>query len=287
MDFLFWLKKKGYREATLQGYSDVFKHFCKYVNLYDPEDVKAFIAGKKVSEARKQILVDKYARYCEFKRVPFDKPIYRAVKRLPFIPTEKEIDALIAGCGKKTSTFLQTLKETGARAGEAFSLKWIDVDFEKSVVCINNPEKNSLPRTIRVSSKLIAMLNTLPKKNEYVFRNNAKSRLSRFARNFYDSRISIAEKLQNPRIRSINLKTFRHWKATMEYQRTKDILHVKALLGHVNIQNTLVHTHLVHFENYDYVCKTAKTVEEATALIENGFEYVTEMDGVKLFKKPK
>ena len=73
----------------------------------------------------------------------------------------------------------------------------------------------------------------------------------------------------------------------MEYQRTKDILHVKALLGHVNIQNTLVYTHLVHFENYDYVCKTAKTVEEATALIENGFEYVTEMDGVKLFKKPK
>jgi hypothetical protein len=27
LDFLFWLKKKGYREATLQGYSDVFKHF--------------------------------------------------------------------------------------------------------------------------------------------------------------------------------------------------------------------------------------------------------------------
>jgi hypothetical protein len=38
---------------------------------------------------------------------------------------------------------------------------------------------------------------------------------------------------------------------------------------------------------YDYTCKTAKTLEEATLLIEDGFEYVTEMDGVKLFRKRK
>ena len=139
LNFLFWLKKKGYREDTLQVYCDVFKHFCKYVNLDDPEDVKAFIARKKVSEVRKQILVEKYARYCEFKQIPFAKPTYRAVKRLPFIHNEQEINALIAGCGKKTSVFLQLLKETGARAGEAFALKWIDIDFEKSVVCVNHP----------------------------------------------------------------------------------------------------------------------------------------------------
>ena len=37
----------------------------------------------------------------------------------------------------------------------------------------------------------------------------------------------------------------------------------------------------------EYVCKTAATVNEASELIELGFEYVTEMDGLKLFKKPK
>lgn len=49
----------------------------------------------------------------------------------------------------------------------------------------------------------------------------------------------------------------------------------------------MVYTHLVNFGKDDYVCKVAKTVQEATALIENGFEYVTEMEGVKLFRKPK
>lgn len=57
------------------------------------------------------------------------------------------------------------------------------------------------------------------------------------------------------------------------------------MLGRKNIKNTLVYTHLVNLESDEYVCKIAKTVEEARALVENGFGYVTEVDGVKLFRK--
>ena len=37
----------------------------------------------------------------------------------------------------------------------------------------------------------------------------------------------------------------------------------------------------------EYVCKTAKSLAEAGSLIEAGFEYMTELDGVKLFRKRK
>ena len=74
----------------------------------------------------------------------------------------------------------------------------------------------------------------------------------------------------------------------MEYHRTKDILHVKQLLGHENINNTLIYTHLVTFDNEDdFSCRTAATVKEARELIEAGFEYVTDMADVKLFRKRK
>jgi integrase len=64
------------------------------------------------------------------------KPKYKPVDKLPFIPTEPEIDSLIGGCGKQMSAFLQVLKETGARCGEAFQLKWTDIDFVTSTLRI-------------------------------------------------------------------------------------------------------------------------------------------------------
>ena len=73
----------------------------------------------------------------------------------------------------------------------------------------------------------------------------------------------------------------------MEYHRTRDILHVMNILGHKSIKNTLVYTHLVNFESDDYICKVAKTVDEAKSLIESGFEFVVEFQDAKLFRKRK
>jgi hypothetical protein len=53
------------------------------------------------------------------------------------------------------------------------------------------------------------------------------------------------------------------------------------LLGHKRIQNTLNYTQLVEFNSQDeYVCKAARTTEEAKELIESGFEYVCDMEQV-------
>lgn len=40
-------------------------------------------------------------------------------------------------------------------------------------------------------------------------------------------------------------------------------------------------------EEKEYTVKTAKTVEEAIELIKHGYEYVTEMEGIKLYRKHK
>ena len=74
----------------------------------------------------------------------------------------------------------------------------------------------------------------------------------------------------------------------MEYHKTKDLLYIKQLLGHKDLRTTLRYTQLLeNLGNDEYHCKTAKTIKEATQLIENGFEYVTDIDGAKLFKKRK
>jgi len=99
--------------------------------------------------------------------------------------------------------------------------------------------------------------------------------------------MKLARTLQNPRLLQIHFHTLRHFKATMEYHRTRNILYVKQLLGHKRLENTEIYTHLIEFENDEYHSATAKTIEEAKQLIETGFEYVTEMEDIKLFRKRK
>ncbi|UCH03338.1 MAG: hypothetical protein JSV20_10375 [Candidatus Bathyarchaeota archaeon] len=73
----------------------------------------------------------------------------------------------------------------------------------------------------------------------------------------------------------------------MEYNKTKDILYVKELLGHRDIKTTLIYTQLIHFESNDFHSAVAKTVEEARKLIESGFEYVCTYNDVMLYRKRK
>lgn len=141
---------------------------------------------------------------------------------------------MIAGSPRETATILQSLKETGCRIGEACKAEWIDFNEQAMTAMINHPEKNSNPRILKISSKLVGMLNALPRKSERIFdKTTGETAQLCLAR----ARQKMASKLQNPRIKMITHHTLRHWKATMSYHETKDILHVQQLLGH-KIENT-------------------------------------------------
>jgi hypothetical protein len=58
-------------------------------------------------------------------------------------------------------------------------------------------------------------------------------------------------------------------------------------LGHKKIETTLIYTRLMEVRDGEYVSAIARTVEEARRLIEEGYEYVCDIDNVKLFRKRK
>jgi integrase len=126
------------------------------------------------------------------------------------------------------------------RSGEAYKLQWTDIDSISKIIRVT-PEKNSEPRIFKVSEKLIGMLNALPKNSKRVF-GDVIEKNRRVT--FHASRKRTAQKLQNPRILQIHFHTLRHWKATLLYHQTKDILYVMRFLGHKNIKNTLLYIQL-------------------------------------------
>jgi integrase len=290
VEYSFWLLKQGYAKSTIEGRTKLLRILVKRgANLYDPESLKGIIAKQKWCNGRKNNACDAYSSFLKMVGGKWEAPVYKCIRKIPFIPKETEIDQLIAGCSKRMSTFLQTLKETGARCGEIWWLKWKDIDFESHIINIT-PEKNSNPRVIRASKKLLGMLSHLPRNyGDRVF-SFPHMPVDHHARGFCLQRKRIANKTGNPRILRIHFHTFRHWKGTMLYHKTKDIYYVMQALGHKNIKNTLLYIQLekaLFQGEQDYISKVAKTEKDICALVEAGFEYVTEFQGATIFRKPK
>jgi integrase len=130
------------------------------------------------------------------------------------------------------------------------------------------------------------MLQTTPKKTDRIF-----SSLSSTASNFYIQRKTLARKLNNPRILKISLHTLRHWKATMEYHKTKDIIHVQQILGHRDIKSTMIYINLEQalfsVSSDEFHVKTAENADEACRLAEAGFEHFDTIDKIHIYRKRK
>ncbi len=151
-------------------------------------------------------------------------PRNTVVEAIPWIPTEQETDCLIAAAPKKLSAFLQLLKKTAMKRGEAKRLQWVNVDAERSTITLNEPEKHSNPRMWKVTPRLIAQLNALPKTSDKLFGN---CKMDSLKSAFLHLRKRQASKLQNPRLLKIGFHTIRHRKATMLYHETKDPFYIR------------------------------------------------------------
>ncbi|MGQ9551643.1 MAG: tyrosine-type recombinase/integrase [Candidatus Bathycorpusculaceae bacterium] len=167
---------------------------------------------------RKANAVKAYTSFLKMAGGTWQPPICRDVRKLPFIPLEREIDDLAASCNRYIAAFLRMGKETGARAGEIYNLKWSDIDFERQTTRVA-AEKNSNQRIFKMSNTLTAMLQKLPRDNNYVF--HYYGMLNHLRRSFQRCRKRAAFKLGNPRLLQITFHTLRHGRGQWSMPRQR------------------------------------------------------------------
>ncbi len=289
LEFEFWMQKQGYKPQTIKArVARVRALATRGANLYDPETVKAVIALQKTwCDGTKANVVDTYTCFLQKEGLTWDPPRYKREEKIPFIPSEAELNLLIGAAGRKLGIFLQGLKETGADPGELAAIMPKDINKEARTITLNHPVKGHRPRILTVSQDLINRLGTVMKEHGRTFK------AEQLRRAFLLKKKAVARKLSNPRLKEVKFITFRHWVGTMEYHRTKDILHVQRLLGHKSIQNTLIYIDLeakiFNSPNDGFTSRIAHNVGEAASLVEAGFDYVTGeySDGGKIFRKRK
>jgi hypothetical protein len=108
------------------------------------------------------------------------------------------------------------------------------------------------------------MLNCLPKTSERIFPTN----YANMHASFDHVRKRAARVLQNPRLSKVSLTE-------------------KKPLRHKRVENTMKYISMIQFEEDEFEVNTATTVEEAKRALSVGYNYITEKEGIMLFRRPK
>lgn len=241
------------------------------------------------TNAYKSTLLLAYHHFCKANMIDWSPPKLRNQSSPISVPTEERIDKIISRCTLKYLTTFQISKH-GLRPDEVSKITLRDLDLERGLLTVRT-SKLGAERTIKLKNYTIENLRTYLQRKSItqigvpIF---SKPEILREQWNKYRKRAYL--NFRDQELLKIRLYDLRHWFATSEYIKTRDLLFIKYLMGHRNIESTMVYVHLAQGLtscSEDYICKIAKTAKEAISLIEEGFEYVTEMESVKLFRKRK
>ena len=145
VQYSWWMQKQGYAFETIRLNTSALRSLInRGADLFNPDTVKEVLAKEqKWGPNRKRNIINAYTLFLKMHGKTWEKPKCQVTRKIPFIPTEQEIDELIAGCPATVATFLQLIKETAMRSGEAKRLKWTDIDFQRRIITLNEPEKGS------------------------------------------------------------------------------------------------------------------------------------------------
>jgi len=287
INYMVYLRRQGLADTTIKGLTKKLLRLAKNVNLADPDKVTEYIYGLPVSNNYKNTLFLAYYHYLRSKNVPATlirlSPDYQPIK----LPTPEQIKTLIENSRDPLKLKIKLMVHLGLRPIEVVKLTVRDIDFKTNTASIRT-KKRGRPRLLKIPEKLSEDL------RHYIKKNKLKNRLFYCStKTFYGSFLRLKQRLAEiygPEYLNIRLYDLRHYYATMLYIKTRDILFVSQSLGHKSLQHTLKYIHLskqLEPEKMQYVCKVTDNLEEAKALIEQGFEYVAEFNGKMLFRKPK
>jgi len=288
INVLIQLKNDNKAETTIKFVNKALTYISQHANLDNPEEVKQFIQNKPVSNGTKKYYCIAYNRYCQYYQIQWNMPKYKTPAKNRRIPTTQQLEMLIARASPRLALKLRLSKEAGIRPTELCNLKVKDIDTDQNLI-YPTTAKNGAPRTLKISNNLNMALQNHINKNKLNQNDNLfNTTPNNYSHAYLRMRNNLAQKLNNQTLKNIRLYDFRHHYATMLYHKTRDILYVKQQMGHKSIDTTLIYVQLINLtEEDEWTTKTATTIQEDQKLIEAGFTYITEREGIKIYKKRK
>jgi len=285
------MKKNGRAENTIITTGKTLKRMSKYTDLTQPEQVKTYIAnakrkdGKPLNSNSRARYVHCYNAVCQAYQLKWEMPRYKWIEHIPIIPTTENVNKIISASSKRYATIFTILAETGAEGQELHNVHRNDIDTERGIISIKGT-KGHASGTYKLKAKTLEML------REYLAKNPQKYPFPRpkiMGQMWLQFRNQVADNIKQPELKTIQLKVLRNYSGARLYNQLKDPIAVMRHLRHKKLETTMHYIRAITLtdDEEEYTVKTANTIQQATELIEHGFQYITDMEGIKIFRKRK
>ncbi len=164
-------------------------------------------------------------------------PLPQAPGRLQFLVLD-EITALIDACGPYLSQLVQVALHTGLRLSEIKYLRWDDVNLQRGVLRVVDG-KGGRSRDLPLSVTAHQILRQVPKRldTDLVFASPRTSSPWLFSWQFNQA-------VKRAALSDVTFHTLRHSFASHLVMSGVDLVTVKELMGHANINMTMRYAHL-------------------------------------------
>lgn len=292
LNVLISLENNGLSKSVINSTRKELSNLARTADLNSPEQLKQSIAKMQTGNVYKRMLVQAYNRYAKYYKLQWEAPKYQVASQEITVPTDEKLNMLIATAKKPLSTKLQVSNETGIRPVELCKLQVKDYDNDTRTIH-QRTAKHGNPRQLKISPQLQTLLNNHIQQHmlqpaDYLFGGTPE----KYSFSFQRIKNTLSERINDPSIKKIRLYDLRHaFCMRMIDNYPSDPYMVMYLMGHKHLTTTEKYFHikkyLQDFQKEEYDCKHAKTIQEATELIQAGYTKQDEIDGIHLYRKRK
>ncbi len=286
-NLIIWMQNNAYEPTTIKRVIKELNHIIKNCEANIPEKVKAFIAKKDCSNARKENLIESYAILIRSLKLKWIQPFYTRYDKKRRAPKEQQIDFIIQNVNFPLNLKLSMEKDLGTRPIELTWLKVKDIDLTTGTVSITGA-KHTIGRegkikayTIELLKRFITTRNLNPDNRIFDTESENISEEYRKARN------NLAEKTNKPELKQIQLYDFRRYKGSRVYHLSGGkILDTAKALGHKENDLRATVKYITADDYISWIPIKCTTDEEIQQAIKDDAILVGHEKGIWYFKKP-
>jgi integrase len=279
--------------CTLKAIEYALRHLARHANLFDPEDVKHYIALATTNKNKQPVAPDTknrwlyaYDKFCKYNEIQWHKPHYKTEEKSPPIPLRDNVNAIISNSSKRYVTIFTLLSEIGMSPTELSNVTQPDIDKEQNTIRIHGTKGHgSATYPLKPQTAVMLKAYLAENKREHPFP-HAKA----ISQVWIDTRHRTAQKLNKPELEQIECRHLRNYSGAQYYLhlRVRDPIAVQRHLRHKKLETTMHYIRaIVLDDDPQYDVREATTKQEKMELIKDGWELHEQTNEYSLYRKRK